>query len=102
MSDPLANHKCRPVAVVDLPGIGRDIWLGELLAPIPGHETETHCIHITTPYKSVVLGVNITDVGWMATFASIINEKPVNPKYIESAERRWRRTAREANNHDGV
>lgn len=37
------------------------MWVGKLLAPIPGNEEETHCFHIQTPYKTVVFGMILAD-----------------------------------------
>lgn len=100
--DPMGNHKCRPVAKVTNMGPGREWWMGELLEPIPGHEEETHCLHITTPYKSVVWGVNLGDMMAYAVLAHIVHKElvkdfdgPINPNWLDAMERNYRKAAEE-------
>lgn len=71
--DPMASHKCRPIARGVSCEDGREIWLGELLEPIPDHPRETHCLHITTPAKRVVLGINAGDMAALAVLAQIVD-----------------------------
>jgi len=81
MPDPMEDHKCRKIAEARM-GPGREEWIGILLEPIPGHEVETHCWHIITPYKSVVFGIVPEDMFVASVFAEIINKKPLNPKWV--------------------
>lgn len=81
MSDPMSNHQCEKL--IDFSTDTRTIWLGKLTEPIPESPTETHCIHIVTPYKTVVLGVNVSDAGWLAVFAQMIQGKPINQHWID-------------------
>lgn len=90
MNDPLDNHTCRRIAEV-VTGNDRQIWVGELLEPIVGHESETHCVHITTPAKQVVFAMNHTDAGWLAVLAQLLHGKPINPNWVNRMEARYRR-----------
>jgi hypothetical protein len=67
----LTGHQCRPVAKLQM-GPGRDWWLGELTEPLPDHPEETHCLHLKTPLKEVVLGVNAADLQQLAVAAHIV------------------------------
>jgi hypothetical protein len=91
--DPLEDHLCRKIAQALPCGPGRELWVGELLAKIPGYETETHCLHVTTPAKSIVFGVNGGDAGILAVLAQIIHGMPINQTWLESMERSMRHKA---------
>lgn len=93
MSDPMDGHKCRKIAQALPCGPGRELWVGELVEPIPGYETETHCIHVTTPAKSVVFGVNGGDAGILAVMAQIIFGQQINPRWLDIMEKSMRRKA---------
>ena len=99
--DPMDNHKCEPIAAVHNLGPDREWWMGRLLEPIPGHPEETHCLHITTPYKSVVWGVNAGDMNAYAILAQIHFEdssgldQPINPNWIKSMASKYRKNAEE-------
>jgi hypothetical protein len=92
--DPMDDHKCHPIAKATNMGVGRDWWMGELLEPIPDHPEETHCLHITTPYKSVVWGVNLADLLVYATFAHIIHGMPINSNWLDIMAKRYQEAAR--------
>ncbi len=78
----LSEHRCRKIASMKM-GPDRDWWLGELLEPIRGFPTETHCLHITTPLKDVVLGVNRADMEQLAVLCQIVCG-PINPHWLET------------------
>lgn len=96
--DPMLNHKCRKIAVGSC-SEGRECWLGELLEPIPGHEEEKFCLHITTPYKSVVFGLDGHggDAGVMAVMAQIMHGQPFNPHWLDAMEGYYRKRAEREN-----
>jgi hypothetical protein len=75
---------------------GREFWIGELLEPIEGYPAETHCIHITTPAKSVVFGVNLGDATIMAIAGQLLHkemtgvDKPINQRWLGLQEEHFR------------
>lgn len=97
MDDPMANHQCRKIASVRNLGPGREWWMGELPEPILGHPEETHCLHITTPYKSVVWGVNLGDMMAYAVLAQIAHKEisghngNINPEWLDTMEALYRK-----------
>lgn len=93
-NDPMLHHKCRKIADAGCQN-GREIWLGELLEPIPDHPEEKFCLHIKTPYKSVVFGLDGHggDAGAMAVMAQIIHGSPLNPHWLDSMEKYYRKRA---------
>lgn len=94
-TDPMAGHKCEMIAKSPHCGDGREFWIGKLLEPIPGYPSETHCIHITTPAKSVVFGVMAGDAAMLAVAAQILHYdgSPLNPRWIDLQEDHWRADA---------
>jgi hypothetical protein len=78
----LTGHKCRPVARLMM-SPGRDWWIGELLAPIDGHPEETHCLHMKTPLKEVVYGINAADLQQLAVAARVVCGV-IDPAWIEA------------------
>ena len=98
MPDPMQNHKCTKIADLSWTcSPERAFWIGQLDEPLPGNEQETHCIHITTPYKSVVFGVNHSDAGFMAVAAQVLQGTPVNQRWIDSMEKKARHEAERTN-----
>lgn len=96
--DELANtHQCRCIARVATYSDDRDIWLGELLEPLPGYPSECFCLHLTTPRQSIVLFLDghAGDALMFATLAQIMVGKPINPHMIERTEQRYRKLAYE-------
>lgn len=87
----LTGHKCKKIASMKM-GEDRDWWLGELLEPIAGFHTETHCLHIMTPLKSVVLGVNRADMEQLAVLCQVVCGK-INPRWLDSMEKALRSRA---------
>jgi len=84
VSDPMLGHRCERIARTYSMAAGRDVWLGRLLEPISGHPEETHCLHVTTPYKTVVFGIMERDTQVLAIFATIMNgDKAINPTWLE-------------------
>lgn len=93
-NDPMDDHKCRMIAKAICLEEGRDYWLGELLEAIPGYPNETHCLHITTPVRMVVMGLNLGDAMALSVFAQVIHG-PMNQDWLTSMERAYRiKTAR--------
>jgi hypothetical protein len=90
-NDPMDNHKCRMIAKSPSCAPGRELWVGKLLEPIPDHPNETHCIHITTPYKSVVFGVMSGDAAMLAVLAQILHfdGHPINARWVQMEMQRW-------------
>lgn len=93
IDDPMNNHKCRMIAKAIRMGDGREWWLGKLLEPIPGHPEETHCLHITTPYKSVVWGINAGDMEAYGVFAYIVHGYPLHSAWLESMAKAYQGAA---------
>jgi len=91
MHDPMDGHQCQKIAQIIPCGPGREVWMGRLLEPIPGYESETHCLHITTPAKSVAFGVTVGDMCLIAVLAQIAHERPINQRWLNSMEKvmRW-------------
>ena len=90
----MEGHKCKPLAVATNLAPGREIWLGELTESIEGYLNETHCLHITTPEKSVVFGINLGDALIFAVFAQILHEGPINQHWLNRLEQAYRFKAR--------
>jgi len=88
----LSGHKCKPIASMNM-GEGREWWLGKLIEQYAQFPLETHCMHITTPAKSVVLGVMSGDMTQLAVFCHIVNGGPIDQRWIESTERYLRKRA---------
>ena len=89
----LSGHKCRPIARAVHESDGRETWVGELLEPIPDWPAETHCLHITTPLKSVVFGFNNGDIEQMAVLMQVAHGGPINPNWLNLMADRMRRAA---------
>lgn len=90
----MRNHKCVKIAQAKNMGDGRELWLGKLSEPIPGHPEEKWCLHITTPYKDIVFGVNMGDMMALAVFCHIVHEGPINSNWLASMERHYRKEAK--------
>jgi len=82
----LIGHKCKRIARLFM-GEEREWWLGELTEPINGFPQETHCLHIKTPLKEVVLGVNVGDMTQLAVLAQIVHGGPINQHWLENMEK---------------
>ena len=79
----LPGHKCRKIAEAQPLDTGRELWLGELTEPYPGFEHETHCLHVTTPHKTVVFGVYRGDFDLLAVFGYILGgRKPITDRWL--------------------
>lgn len=96
MDDPMRGHSCIRIAQVVNCGEGREIWLGRLLEPVPDYPLETHCLHVTTPAKSVVFGVNLGDMSALAVLCQIVHEGPFNQRWLNSMESVYRAKVDEA------
>ncbi len=81
----LTGHRCKKIASLPM-GKNRDWWLGKLLEPILEYPNETHCLHIKTPLKEVVLGVNQGDMSLLAVLSQIVCG-PINPDWLNSMEK---------------
>ena len=89
----LSGHKCRPIARMGMATEDREWWLGELLEPYPQFPLETHCMHIKTPVKEVVLGVMHGDMSQLAVLCQIVHGKPINQTWLNSTERHLKKRA---------
>jgi hypothetical protein len=78
----LEGHKCRPVARMVMDG-GRDWWLGELTESLADWPRETHCLHIQTPLKTVVLGVCQADLDQLNVLGYVMSGKHLNQHWVE-------------------
>lgn len=94
IDDPMRSHKCMKIAQVKNMGPNRAWWLGKLIEPILNHPEEKWCLHITTPYKSIVLGVNLGDMMALAVLAHIVHKNPINPNWLDSMEKLYRAEAK--------
>ena len=88
----LTGHKCLRIARMPMRE-GRDWWMGELTERLPDHPHETHCLHIQTPLKSVVLGVYRADLDYLAVLAQMVGGGPLNPHWSEKMADLMRRLA---------
>ena len=86
----LPDHQCKCIAKIEPIGHGRHIWIGVLQKPIEGYPSETHCLHVTTPQKSVVFGLNAGDGAVLAVIGQIIHGRPVNQHWVELTEKAYR------------
>lgn len=68
----LKGHKCKKIAEVDTKLSDRKIWIGELTEKYNEAPLESHCIHIKTPLKEIVLGVNSSDAWWLVAFGQLL------------------------------
>lgn len=78
----LTGHKCEPVAEM-LMDEGREWWLGRLTEPIPEWPRETHCLHITTPIKSVVLGLCPADFDQLVAICYVGLGRHTSQRWVE-------------------
>ena len=84
-------HKCKRIVTAPAMGEGREWWIGGLTEKIDSYPEETHCLHMTTPAKSVVFLCNeadfrnliiicravvgLPDESWMQTMMKIARDK---------------------------
>lgn len=85
-------HKCRCIARIHNMAPGRDWWLGELTEKHPDWPNETHCLHIKTPLKDVVLLCNMGDLQGLTVLCNI-PFPVVNERWKERMEAGYRRAA---------
>lgn len=64
-------HKCECIARIHNMQPGRDWWLGKLTEPVPEWPHETHCLHIKTPLKDIVLLCNMGDLQGLTVLCDI-------------------------------
>jgi len=91
--DPMAGHKCKIIARVSPIGEGREALLGELLEPIPGYPSETHCLHVTTPAKKLVFGITAGDMAALAALAQIVHGYALNQTWLDAMANLYRHRA---------
>lgn len=89
---PMRDHKCKKVVEAGM-GPNREEWIGELLEPISGHEKETHCWHIKTPYRTIVFGIVPEDLYAVAALAEVIHGKPINPRWLTNLAKKYKKLA---------
>lgn len=70
----LTGHKCEKVAEINTKLADRQIWLGKLTETYEKEPRETHCLHITTPEKQIVLGLCAADTWWLVPMGQIIHQ----------------------------
>lgn len=85
----LSDHECEKIAEAGPFENGRNLWVGRLAEKIAGYPSETHCIHITTPKKSVVFGVNAADASILGVVAQIIHGQPINHRWLDIMVKRY-------------
>jgi hypothetical protein len=85
-------HKCKCVARIHNMMPGRDWWLGELTEKVPEWPHETHCLHIKTPLKEIVLLCNMGDLQGLAVLCDI-PWPIVNPTWKERMKDAYERAA---------
>lgn len=78
----LPGHKCEKIASMIMDE-NRNWWLGKLTEPISGWPNETHCLHIKTPLKEIVLGVNYGDMSQLAVLCQIVCG-PINQHWLDN------------------
>lgn len=80
-------HRCQPVASILRGALdeGRDWWIGRLLEPVPDWPKETHCLHIKTPVKDIVLLIWEGDVEWFSVLfhAAYTRGHPINQEWLD-------------------
>ncbi len=87
--DPMEGHRCTKIASAPFMAADRDWWLGVLARDIPGYPLETHCLHLTTPAKSVVFGVMQGDTQALAIFAAVLQGSPINEDWQTAMMERY-------------
>lgn len=81
----LTGHKCKKIAELPMEA-PREWWLGELLEPISDYPRETHCLHIKTPLKEVVIAVHRGDMELLAVLCQVVCGS-INPHWLENMEK---------------
>ncbi len=76
-------HVCKPIAIFNV-NPPREMWLGEIVSGSMPEEcrAETHCMHLLTPEKQVVMLLNLGDAMNFAVLAQIVHGGPVNPHWL--------------------
>lgn len=82
------EHHCKIIARAPMMNEGRDIWIGNLTEPVLEWPEETHCLHIKTPLKDIVLLINLGD---RHNLAMLIYA--VDGSYDEGWLNRWKKEA---------
>ena len=75
-------HQCKKIAHVTNMGEGRSWWMGKLTEPVADWPSETHCLHLKTPLKDIVLLVNVADMMALATLAQLAHGTPISHEYL--------------------
>lgn len=91
IDDPMEHHNCKMIAKISPIAEGREIWLGKLLNKIPNAPKETHCLHITTPFKSVVFGIINGDMLALSALATIVNDGTISHNWLNMLAKKYRR-----------
>lgn len=78
----MLNHECEAIFEKSFDN-GRTLRFGKLINPVEGFESETHCIHITSPVQETINFVNWTDAGYFAILAYVLNNnKQINETWV--------------------
>lgn len=89
--EPLHGVPCEREATIQ-DGNGREVWVGRLQEDMEGETEdgstyrERYCLHIDTPFQSVVFGLDGDgDAGMLALVAAVLQGwRPVNENWVES------------------
>lgn len=80
----LQGHKCNMIALVETRLDDRKIWLGELTEKYNTAPLETHCLHIKTPLKDIVFGINKSDSWWLIALGQLVSGKFISDIRIKN------------------
>lgn len=79
----LTGHKCQPMAEMRMEP-PRRWWLGRLTEPIAAYPDETHCLHIKSPLKEIVLGLQEADFVQFVAICEIALGYRINPTWLDN------------------
>jgi len=78
------DHECTRIATAPAMGPGREIWVGKLIRTVPEWEQETHCLHWTTPAKSIVFLCNVADFRNLEILARCVIGYPTDESWMQT------------------
>lgn len=91
--DPMLGHEHEIVADAESEN-DRDLYAGVLTEPIEGYEDEENaCLHITTPHKTIELGINEWDAAMLMALMDALHEAitgdPVNRSWLDHMRKHY-------------